>query len=148
MAIQSVTAESIAGLVAARNAAEVKEPPKEEPKTEAKEPEGDKPKNGVQERISELTRKNKETEEAWKEDWNKLRQAQARIDELEKLTSPPAPVETEPDPAKYESTAEGQAKFRKDFAEYVEKRTVDRVRREDAERRSRESMAAKVEKAK
>lgn len=86
MAIQSVTKDNIAEMVAARQPVEqpkAPEPVKAEVEEVKQEAEGEHKKKPIQERISELTRDKRELEEAWQSEYDARVLAQNRLKELE-----------------------------------------------------------------
>ncbi len=159
MAIQSVTKDSIAEMVAARQPA----PPPKEPdpeKTQAApveakqdEPEGDHKKKPIQERISELTRDKRELEEAWQAEYEARVTAQNRIKELEAL-KPKAeePKDERPDRTKYKP--EEAEKYENDLLAWNRREAIRefqaeqaKIRAEQEQREAEERLRERTEEA-
>jgi hypothetical protein len=134
MAIVSVTKDNITEMVAARAGEQQKEPEPvkvEEPKEAKAEPEGDKVKKPIQERISELTRDKRELEEAWQSEYEARILAQNRLKELE-TQKPKAeePKDERPDRTKYKP--EEVEKYENDLLSWNRREAIREFQAEQA----------------
>lgn len=109
--------------------------------TENKEPQKERKKNSVQDRIDELTREKKELDEFAQTEYESRLQAQRRVKELEEQLKAKEPVKVEenvrPDRSKYTDPD----KYENDLLEWNRKEAIKEVRLEQ------ERMAAEQERA-